>query len=137
MPRNTELEAFRRPVKVEVTNSVTQAKPTLHPDAIVPVGNYASYETIGALNVAVPSGATGIMMQMHNDVNNPTYDDVVYWMFNTTNVPMTAPDQGFILASEGVKFVFWFDPDSTTYFNFWLGSSDVELYYKFVKRSTL
>jgi hypothetical protein len=76
-------------------------------------------------------------MQMHEDVNNPTYDDVIYWNFSATNVPMTAADQGFILEEGGTQHVFWFDPALTTYFNFWLGSGDVELYYRFVKRSTL
>jgi hypothetical protein len=155
MPRNQELEEFRRPVKVEVTNPVTQvevtnsvtqvevtnpvtlAKPTLHPDAIIPVSNYVMHETTGALNVAVPSGAIGVMMQVHNDVNNRTYDDVCYWMFNTTNVPMTTTDQGFILSGDCPFCVFWFDTAVITYFNFWLGSNDVELYYRFVKRSTL
>jgi len=157
MSRNSELEEFRRPLKVEVTNpvstvevsnpvttvevsnpvtTVTVTKPTLHPDAVVPVGNYAVYTTIGALNVAVPEGATGVMMQIHPDLANPLSDDVIYWMFNTSNTPMTGTDQGFILSGSNSFQVFWFDPSVVTYFNFWLGTADVELYYRFVKRST-
>jgi len=43
---------------------------------------------------------------------------------------MTDVDQGFIVPTS--PYIFWFDPARVKYFNFWIRTANVELYYKFI-----
>jgi len=98
----------------------------LHPDAVSPAGEHTFVEGIGAVNVAVPEGASGIIMQSHQ----ASYTDVVYVDFHEVDTPMTGIDEGFIVPT--TPYVFWFDPARVKYFNFWISTTGVELYYKFI-----
>lgn len=109
---------------------MTRSNTRTHPNAVSPAGSHVFIDTVGAHNVAVPDGASGIIVQSHQDKANPTYIDVVYADFHETNEPMTDIDQGFIVPT--IPYLLWFDPHRVKYFNFWIRSTGVELYYKFV-----
>ena len=102
----------------------------VHPDAVSPAGEHTFVEGVGAVNVAVPEGASGIIMQSHQDKAAPSYTDVVYGDFHEVSTPMTGIDQGFIVPT--TPYIFWFDPARVKYFNFWIRTTGVELYYKFI-----
>lgn len=101
----------------------------LHPDAVGMSSAHAFYDTDGAVNIAVPDGSSGVMLQAHYNKEIPNTS--VYWDFHEVNTPMTASDQGFALPGNNEVLLFWFDPNEITYFNFWLQSA-AELMIKWI-----
>lgn len=105
-------------------------KARLHHDACRPQSDHAFVDTEGAYNVAVPEGATGIVMQRHAD-RDGIVNSQVYWDFHLDSEPMTAIDQGFSLPTGGALVQLWFDPATCRYLNFWL-ETNAELFYRFI-----
>ena len=90
----------------------------LSQDAVVPVGNTTILTTNGATTLAVPVGASGIMMEgLWASTSYVKADDAVYW---SVSAAMTAVDQGFSLSNVREPFILWFDPVAVPYIYMWL-----------------
>jgi hypothetical protein len=104
----------------------------IHRDAIVPVGVVTTITTNGATTLAVPTGATGIMMQ--GSFAGASYveaDDAIYYSLTAVQ---TAAGEGFSLGSTSEVTQFFFDPVQTPSVYVWL-VDNAELTYLFISKA--
>jgi hypothetical protein len=105
----------------------------LHQNAIVPVGSLTTLTDNGATTLAVPTGATGIILQ-GNWASGTAYaeaNDGIYWSITAVQ---SAADQGFSLSTVNEPYTLWFDPVVTTSIYLWLVDNAV-VHYQFVAKA--
>ena len=95
---------------------MTTRNTRLHPDAVIPVADAVVETDDGATTVAVPTGASGIMIQ--NLAANGSY-----WSFDGA---MTGADEGFKLGS--TRELIWFSPTHVTNVYLYLHANDSVIY---------
>lgn len=88
----------------------------IHPNAIIPLADAVVETTDGAVTVAVPTGASGIMLQ--NLGSNASY-----W---TVDGAMSGAGEGFKLGT--IREVFWFSPSHVTNIYLYLDAADSVIY---------
>ena len=104
----------------------------IHRDAIVPVGNVTTLTDNGATTLAVPTGATGIMMQ--GSLAGASYveaDDGIYYSLTAVQ---TAAGEGFSLGSTLEVTQLMLDPVQTPSVYVWL-VDNAELTYLFITKA--
>jgi len=93
---------------------MTTRNTRVHPDAVIPIGSMTLEADTGAATLAVPDGASGILMQ--NLAANGSY-----WSFEA----MTDVDQGFKFGTDLEKV--WFNAQTENVYLF-VHASDTIVY---------